>query len=75
MRIRGVSIDRAQLAWVCDITFTLTTVRQFTDETHTLRATGQSLLTALLNGWRAARAYARENVAKPGERMALGWSD
>lgn len=74
MRIRAIELGRAQLGWSCDVTFTVTTANQFTDEEHTCGTGGRYLLTALWNGIRLARHGAKQLKAKPGEREAKGWS-
>lgn len=74
MRIRAIELGRSQLGWVCDVTFTVTTANQFTDEEHTSRDGGRWLLTALWNGWCRAKVKAAELAARPGEREAKGWS-
>lgn len=74
MRIRAIELQRSQLGWRVDVTFTVKTARQFTDEEHTCGSGGRYLLTALWNGIRWARHVASQLKAKPGERQAKGWS-
>jgi len=73
MRLRQIELGRAQMGWVCDVTFTVSTANQFTDEEHTIRTGGRWLLTALWNGILGARTKAKQLSAKPGDREAKGW--
>lgn len=73
IRIRAIELGRAQVGWVCDVTFTVETANQFTDEEHTACSGGRWLLTALWNGIWRAKLKADGLAARPGEREAKGW--
>ena len=74
MRIRAIELGRAQRGWVCDVFFTVSTLRQMTDEEMAIRSGGRWLLTAIWNGIRDANAEAIKNEATPHERRQKGWS-
>lgn len=80
MRVHDVEFTRAQRGWNCDIVFTVTTTRQFTDETHRVAdgCWGHTLFSVFVAWWRARRAMkrlVREIQARPGERSAIGWAE
>lgn len=74
MRIRAIELGRAHRGWVCDVFFTVSTLRQMTDEEMAIRSGGRYLLTAIWNGIRDAKAEAVKNEATPRERLQKGWS-
>jgi hypothetical protein len=79
MKIRHVLFSRAQLGWVCEITFTSITARQFTAEEIELKegCNGHGLISIWLAFWRARRAarqWAKANSPLSGEREAKGWA-
>lgn len=74
MRIRGFDLTRAQHGWQCDACYTVFTANQFTAEERVVHSGGRWLLTAIWNGWRAAKREAADLAAKPGEREAVGWN-
>ena len=74
MRIRGYDTTRAQRGWVCDVTYMVTTARQFSDEEVTVRGRGRWMWLAMWRGWLAARRDSAAAAARPGERSARGWS-
>lgn len=57
-RLRGFDLTRAQDGWTCDVCFGVQTANQFTYEVETIHSGGRWLLTAIWNGWRAARKRA-----------------
>ena len=77
-RVEAVTFQRAQRGWRCRITFTLTTARQFTDETTAVEdgCFGHSFW-AVWRAYRRARKlmkeYVRMHGAKPHEREMKGW--
>lgn len=75
MKVRCIELAKVQQFWVCEVTFSVTTSNQFTDEVHSSRETGRFILTALWNGWRTAAKKASALRAKPGERKAQGWAE
>ncbi len=74
MRLRGFDITNAQLGWVCDCCFTVTTARQFTCEEHTVRSRGRWIWLAMWRSYRAAKVAAKKLQATPSERAAKGWA-
>lgn len=72
-RIREILIGRSQRGWVCELTFTVRTARQFTDEWHSVRDGSKSFLIAIAKSWFAMRRDVNEHAAKPGERKTKGW--
>lgn len=74
MKYREILLGRIQGGWSCEITFTVTTARQFSDEQHDVHETASTWYGALWGAWRAVRAIVREVGAKRGERKACGWS-
>jgi hypothetical protein len=75
MRIDAIVFERAQLGWGCTIVFPLTTTRQFTDETASVKAGSRWRWLAFLRAKRAMRELIRIQGAKSGERAAIGWAD
>lgn len=75
MKIRAIELSKAQAGWKADVTFAVTTARQFTDEEFTSRSGGRYLLTALWSGIRDARRMANLLEARPGERAGKGWAE
>ena len=73
MRIRGFDLTRAQLGWTCTVCYTVFTTGQCSAEEHAVMSGGKWLLTAMWNGWRAARKAAAKRQATPKQRKALGW--
>lgn len=74
MKLRGFDITKAQLGWVCDCCFTVTTARQFTDEGHAVRGRSKWIWLAMWRSYRLAKKFAKSVQAKPGEREANGWA-
>ncbi len=74
MRIRAIELGRAQLGWVCDVFFTVQTLRQFTPEEMCVRSGGRWILTAIWNGLRDAKRKAVSEEATPDEIKRHGWS-
>ena len=73
MRIRGYDLTRAQLGWVCDVTFLVETINQCTPEEHTIRSGGRWFLSALWNARRDAKRWHDAMAATREQRAALGW--
>lgn len=74
MRIRAIELGRAQKGWVCDVFFTVQTVRQFTHEEMAVRSGGRWILTSIWNGIRDAKRKAASEEATPDELKQRGWS-
>lgn len=74
-RTKEICLRRCQRGWYCEIVYTLTTTRQFTDEYCDSRAGGRWWFVALFRAWRYKRAFSKEQGAKSGERKAMGWAD
>lgn len=75
MSIRGYDLTRAQLGWICDTCFTVSTVQQFSAEERVVRSQSRWFLLAILKGYFTAKRKAAELGAKPGERARKGWAD
>lgn len=78
LKIRHVTFSRTSRGWHCEITFTLTTSNQFTDEECEVDGICRghsvfSILWAYVRAKRNMREYAKINGAKLGERHAKGW--
>jgi hypothetical protein len=73
VKIRGYDLTMTQRGWVCDVCYTVTTARQFTDEEHVARGGGRWLLTAMISGYLKAKVEAKHLRAMPGERERIGW--
>jgi len=73
MRIRAIELGRAQLGWVCDVYFTVQTLRQCSPEEMTIRSGGKWILTAIWNGIRDAKKKALSEEATPEELKQRGW--
>ena len=74
MRIRAIELGRAQKGWVCDVFFTVQTLRQCSAEEMAIRSGGRWMLTAIWNGLRDAKKKARSEEATPDELKQRGWS-
>ena len=66
LEIRQIEFYLAQDGWVCDLTTTVKTRRQFTSEWPTVRGVGRWWLTAYLNAYLAAFREHRRLQALPG---------
>lgn len=73
MRIRAIELGRAQRGWVCDVFFTVQTLRAFTPEEMCVRSGGRWIITAIWNGLRDAKRKAISEEATPGELKSCGW--
>jgi hypothetical protein len=60
--------------WSCEICFTLTTARQFTDEMHNVHRVSKTWYGALWKSIREVRQIVRLLGAKRNERKAKGWA-
>jgi hypothetical protein len=74
MKIRAIELGRAQRGWVCDVFFTVETLRQISPEEMDVRSGGRWLLTAIWNGIREAKRKAVSEEATPDERRKIGWN-
>lgn len=74
MRIRAIELGRAQLGWVCDVYFTVQTIRQCSPEEMAVRSGGRWVLTAMWNGIRDAKKKAVSEEATPDELKKRGWT-
>ena len=74
MRIRAIELGRAQKGWVCDVFFTVQTLRQFTHEEMVVRSGGRWIWSAIWNGIKEAKRKAVSEEATPHERKQHGWS-
>ena len=74
-KIREINFTWHPLAgvWGCQVDFTLTTARQFTDEWCRAEAAGRWRWLAWWRARRAVSRHAREHAARPGEREKKGW--
>jgi hypothetical protein len=76
MKTYAVLFQRRQEGWTCEITFTCTTGRQFTDETMTVSsAVYRSWFAAWRNARLSAKVWAAANRAVQGERAEKGWTE
>ena len=75
MRIVVWEFTRSQRYWVCRCTFTTPTIRQFTEEEHTVMAGGRWLWQAWWRCWRTVLSCNKIVQAKLGERSAIGWGE
>jgi hypothetical protein len=67
-RLQEVKINRATFGWTCDVMFSVKTHQQYTWQWPAVRnITGRWPITALINGVLAARRYAIELAALPGD--------
>lgn len=73
MNIRSIEISRAQRGWICDVAFTVQTLRQFTPEEMAVRSGGRWILSAMYNGIREAKKTATANQATIAELKHCGW--
>jgi hypothetical protein len=74
MRIRAIELGRAQRGWVCDVFFTVQTLRAFTPEEMDVRSGGRWIWSAIWNGIRDAKRKALSEEATPDEMKRHGWS-
>lgn len=72
MNIREINVVKLKVGWLCDVTFKVTTVNQFTDEEHTIRSHGRWLLGSVWNAMRSARREHRALRATKKQRESLG---
>ena len=73
MKIRAIEIGRAQRGWVCDVYFTVQTLRQFSPEEMAVRSGGRWIWSAIWNGIRDAKRKAKSEEATPDELKKCGW--
>lgn len=71
--VREILIGHSQHGWQCELTFTVRTARQFTDEWHTVNKGSRWFVVSVAKSWLAMRRYIHANSAKAGERKAKGW--
>jgi|APGre2960657404_1045060.scaffolds.fasta_scaffold136785_2 hypothetical protein len=74
MRIRAIELGRAQKGWVCDVFFTVQTLRQCSHEEMAVRSGGRWIWSAIWNGIRDAKRKATSEEATPDELKQRGWS-
>lgn len=74
MRIRAIELGRAQTGWVCDVFFTVQTLRQCSAEEMAVRSGGRWIWSAIWNGIREAKRKAVAEEATPDELKQRGWS-
>lgn len=75
MKLRGFNITNAQLGWVVDCYFRVTTADQFCDQECYVHSGHRWMLVAVIRSYLAARKAAGALRARPGERAAKGWAD
>lgn len=74
MKPYNIELQLWTAGWVCMVSFSVTTVNQFTDERHEAAgAASRFWVVALVRGLLAARRSAGQLAAKPGQRAAKGW--
>ena len=66
MRVHGVELIRATRGWVCEVHFSVSTHRQFTNEWHVARRGSKNIVLALVKGLIRARREAKHLQLLPG---------
>ena len=73
MKLRGFDLTKAQIGWVCDTCFMISTSRQASNEEHVIRSYGKTLLGAIVRGYLDAKKEHARLAASTLERATKGW--